>query len=277
MELRAEDGYELWLRYRKVEDAARLAQYRVALNTAVVLGSSPTTIVIKRELRVRVAGIAWCERTFLTNVNADARSLTPEYLEKIAALADVFRPYGLRIYLSPDFAAPIRLGGLSTRLDLNNGQGWPIRPTSADEEVGHEYWFKDGIRIGYHGRSRGQTIYGSIRYDNSERVEAPFPVKRSSHFSSNVLELIVGDSDSEAPYLLLWRFRDGAFEGPRILAHHRGSFHVQIVHVHPAFSPDGKQVIYTCDPDGYGQVHLVDVPDFGGLPVLEEILPQGDT
>jgi alpha-glucuronidase len=49
-----------------------------------------------------------------TNVNASARSLTPEYLEKIAALASVLRPYGIRIYLSPDFAAPFRLGDLNT-------------------------------------------------------------------------------------------------------------------------------------------------------------------
>jgi alpha-glucuronidase len=50
----------------------------------------------------------------LNNVNANARSLTGEYLEKTAALADIFRPYGIRVYLAPDFAAPIRLGGLST-------------------------------------------------------------------------------------------------------------------------------------------------------------------
>ncbi len=50
----------------------------------------------------------------LNNVNANARSLTPDYLEKTAALADVFRPYGIRVYLSPDFSAPIRLGGLAT-------------------------------------------------------------------------------------------------------------------------------------------------------------------
>ena len=52
--------------------------------------------------------------TCLTNVNAGARSLTAEYLEKMAALADVLRPYGIRLYLSPDFAAPIRLGDLDT-------------------------------------------------------------------------------------------------------------------------------------------------------------------
>jgi len=50
----------------------------------------------------------------LTNVNAGARSLAAEYLEKTAALADVLRPYGVRIYLSPDFSAPIRLGELGT-------------------------------------------------------------------------------------------------------------------------------------------------------------------
>ncbi|MCX6032742.1 MAG: alpha-glucuronidase family glycosyl hydrolase [Chloroflexi bacterium] len=50
----------------------------------------------------------------LNNVNASARSLTAEYLEKAAALADVFRPYGMRVYLSPVFSAPMVLGGLST-------------------------------------------------------------------------------------------------------------------------------------------------------------------
>jgi len=155
-------------------------------------------------------------------------------------------------------------------LDMNTGQAWMIRPTVPGESVGHEYWFEDGIHIGFHGSVSGQTIYGSIRYDNTEHIEAPFPVERSWHFSSNNLDMIVGDSDERKPYLLLWRFRDGAFEGPRILAQHRGSFHVQIVHVHPRFTPDGKQVLYTADPDGYGQVYLVDVPEFESLPILED-------
>ncbi|MEW5720733.1 MAG: alpha-glucuronidase, partial [Chloroflexota bacterium] len=50
----------------------------------------------------------------LNNVNANSKSLTTEYLEKSAALADLFRPYGIRVYLSLPFAAPIRLGGLAT-------------------------------------------------------------------------------------------------------------------------------------------------------------------
>jgi alpha-glucuronidase len=48
------------------------------------------------------------------SVNADHRILSREYLLKVAALADVWRPYGVRMYLSANFAAPVRLGGLPT-------------------------------------------------------------------------------------------------------------------------------------------------------------------
>jgi alpha-glucuronidase len=50
----------------------------------------------------------------LTNVNANALVLTPLYLEKAAALADVFRPYGIRVYLTARFSAPVEIGGLET-------------------------------------------------------------------------------------------------------------------------------------------------------------------
>ena len=52
--------------------------------------------------------------TSLTNVNANANSLTPHYLEKAAALANVFRPYGIRVYLTARFSAPMEIGGLDT-------------------------------------------------------------------------------------------------------------------------------------------------------------------
>ena len=50
----------------------------------------------------------------LNNVNANSRFLTAEYLRKAAAIAEVFRAYGLRVYLSPRFSAPIELDGLTT-------------------------------------------------------------------------------------------------------------------------------------------------------------------
>jgi alpha-glucuronidase len=50
----------------------------------------------------------------LNNVNANADILTPRWLEKVKALADVFRPWGIRVYLSARFSAPIEIGGLKT-------------------------------------------------------------------------------------------------------------------------------------------------------------------
>ncbi len=52
--------------------------------------------------------------TVLNNVNASARILTRPYLVKVAALARVFRPYGLKVYLSARFSAPIEIGGLKS-------------------------------------------------------------------------------------------------------------------------------------------------------------------
>lgn len=50
----------------------------------------------------------------LNNVNANSKFLTEEYLKKVAAIADVFRPYGIKIYLSARFSSPMELDGLPT-------------------------------------------------------------------------------------------------------------------------------------------------------------------
>ncbi len=50
----------------------------------------------------------------INSVNADSVFLTAEYLHKAAAIADVFRPYGVRVFLSARFSSPIELGGLKT-------------------------------------------------------------------------------------------------------------------------------------------------------------------
>lgn len=50
----------------------------------------------------------------LTNVNAHALILTRQYLVKVAALADVLRPYGIRTFLTARFSAPIEIGTLKT-------------------------------------------------------------------------------------------------------------------------------------------------------------------
>ncbi len=67
--------------------------------------------------------------TVLNNVNANALLLTPLYLEKVAALAEVFRPYGIKVYLSIRFSAPIDIGGLkvSDPLDEQVRQWWKAK------------------------------------------------------------------------------------------------------------------------------------------------------
>jgi alpha-glucuronidase len=59
--------------------------------------------------------------TVLTNVNANAQLLTAPYLEKVAALADIFRPWGIKVYLTARFSAPIEIGNLKTADPVDPG------------------------------------------------------------------------------------------------------------------------------------------------------------
>ncbi|AWW31372.1 alpha-glucuronidase [Echinicola strongylocentroti] len=74
--------------------------------------------------------------TVLTNVNANAQVLTPYFLKKVAALADTFRPYGIKVYLTARFSAPIEIGGLDTADPVNPDvqQWW-------DEKVNEIYQY----------------------------------------------------------------------------------------------------------------------------------------
>jgi len=63
--------------------------------------------------------------TVLTNVNSNALILTKEWLAKVKALADTFRPYGIRVYLTARFSAPIEIGKLKTADPLDTEvQSW---------------------------------------------------------------------------------------------------------------------------------------------------------
>lgn len=52
--------------------------------------------------------------TVLNNVNSNAQILTRPWLDKVKLLAETFRPYGIRVYLSARFNAPMEIGGLPT-------------------------------------------------------------------------------------------------------------------------------------------------------------------
>ena len=57
--------------------------------------------------------------TVLNNVNASPKVLSAPYIEKAKEIADVLRPYGIKVYLSVNFASPMGLGKLKTADPLN--------------------------------------------------------------------------------------------------------------------------------------------------------------
>lgn len=57
--------------------------------------------------------------TVLNNVNASPDILREDYLQKVKALADIFRPYGIKVYLSVNFSSPKIIGGLADSDPLN--------------------------------------------------------------------------------------------------------------------------------------------------------------
>ena len=57
----------------------------------------------------------------LNNVNASPLILTKEYLARVKAIADNFRPYGIKVYLSVKFSSPSQIGGLKTSDPLDPG------------------------------------------------------------------------------------------------------------------------------------------------------------
>jgi alpha-glucuronidase len=114
--------------------------------------------------------------TVINSVNADPKSLTAPYLEKAAALARTFRPYGIRVYLSANFAAPKLVGGLAT--------ADPLDPAVAR-------WWKD----------KADEIYrlipdfgGFLVKANSEGQPGPQDYERTHADGANVL------ADAVAPH-----------------------------------------------------------------------------
>jgi oligogalacturonide lyase len=164
-------------------------------------------------------------------------------------------------------------------LKVQSGETWKIRPQEGGYSIGHEYWFADGVHIGYHGRPRdesGRYVFGHIRWDDEEWVEDHFPF-HSTHFHSLDETLIVGDGtpafvftrESEArPFIQLFKWDGERYVGPKILAFHRSTFNNQHAHCHPRFTPDGKAVLYTSDLTAYSTMYLVEVGEFDELPDL---------
>lgn len=85
----------------------------------------PTTISPRYQEYARANASIGINATVLNNVNASPQVLQAEYLEKVKAIANVFRPYGLKVYLSVNFSSPKVIGGLENSDPLNKDvQKW---------------------------------------------------------------------------------------------------------------------------------------------------------
>ena len=121
--------------------------------------------------------------TVLNNVNASPKILTQEYLQQVKKIADILRPWGIRVYLSVNFGSPKALGEVNTADPLNT----KVR----------RWWKKKARRIYREIPDFG----GFLVKANSEGQPGPFDYGRSHADGANML------ADALAPYggIVMWR------------------------------------------------------------------------
>lgn len=121
--------------------------------------------------------------TVLNNVNANPQILTAEYIEKVKVIADIFRPYGIKVYLAVNFSSPSALGEVATADPL-------------DPKV--KQWWKKKVK----------EIYGSIPdfggflvKANSEGLPGPHDYGRTHVDGANML----GEALEPFGGIVMWR------------------------------------------------------------------------
>ncbi|MBQ8810488.1 MAG: alpha-glucuronidase [Bacteroidales bacterium] len=119
----------------------------------------------------------------LNNVNATPEILRRDYLERVAEIADIMRPYGVRVYLSVNFSSPAQLGGLP--------DSDPLRP-----EV--QEWWADKVAEIY---GLIPDFGGFLVKANSEGLPGPQDFGRTHADGANML------ADALKPFdgIVMWR------------------------------------------------------------------------
>ena len=121
--------------------------------------------------------------TVLNNVNASPKVLSAPYINKVKEIAAILRPYGIKVYLSVNFASPMALGKLKTADPLN-------------KQV--QAWWKAKAREIY---KQIPDFGGFLVKANSEGQPGPGDYKRTHAQGANML------ADAVAPYggIIMWR------------------------------------------------------------------------
>ena len=119
----------------------------------------------------------------LNNVNASPKMMTAEYINKVKVIANILRPYGIRVYLSINFASPMALGYTKTADPL-------------DKKV-QQWWQKKAREI----YAAIPDFGGFLVKANSEGQPGPGDYHRTHAEGANML------ADAVKPYggIIMWR------------------------------------------------------------------------
>ena len=119
----------------------------------------------------------------LNNVNASPKMMTAEYINKVKVIANILRPYGIRVYLSINFASPMALGYTKTADPL--------------DKKGQQWWKKKAKEI----YAAIPDFGGFLVKANSEGQPGPGDYHRTHADGANML------ADAVKPYggIIMWR------------------------------------------------------------------------
>jgi len=129
--------------------------------------------------------------TVLNNVNASPKMLAASYIKEVKAIADILRPYGIKVYLSVNFASPMSVAAKG----FNGGK--PLKTADPLNSQVKAWW-----------KAKAKEIYGMIPdfggflvKANSEGQPGPFDYKRTHADGANML------ADAVKPYggIIMWR------------------------------------------------------------------------
>ena len=143
----------------------------------------PNTISPRYAEYARANASIGINATVLNNVNASPDILKADYLEKVKTIADIFRPYGIKVYLSVNFSSPKVIGGLENSDPLNPAV---------------QKWWKDKVKEIY---STIPDFGGFLVKANSEGQPGPQDYGRTHAEGANML------ADVLKPYkgIVMWR------------------------------------------------------------------------
>jgi alpha-glucuronidase len=132
--------------------------------------------------------------TVVNNVNANPIFLTAEYITKLKALTNVFRPYGIRLFISIRFSSPLKPA--SNRFSRRGGIGSLETADPLDPDV-RNFW-KEKVKEIYKSIP---DFGGFLVKANSEGMPGPQDYKRSHADGANML------AEALAPYcgIVMWR------------------------------------------------------------------------